>query len=259
MVQIVAKEFLCLIEIGATRPFIIQDEEGMKWVVKALGNPFGTQAVFNEHVAGGLARLIDLPWPRTSLISLSPAVIKALAGNNFKAASSMAVGGEYINGLSPVNLPCHSVDPNGPTPTMLEAFYGKCVFDNWILMKDTKSDTLHMLPDGRPIFLDATFAFGFIHEEEGWDTGRLSWNEADFNLESSPYMIGVLVDRARYNVWIERIKGVTKEQIEVLLASVPKDWKVPPAYMQALEQFLDSSRTVFVPLFQEYLEYLNFI
>jgi hypothetical protein len=271
MVRIVAKQFLYFIERGATKPFVVEDDNGLKWVVKTLGNPFGAQAVFNEYIAGSLAGMIDLPWPRPSLIDLSPKIIKTLHDNDLKATSSIAVGWEYIHGLKPVVFPddLDILDSNFksgnaqyvhnifPDPTILQSFYGKSIFDNWILLlHDTKYDTLHLLPDGRPIFLDATFAFGYVDQE--WDKGKLIWSDTALNLELSPYLSGIVVNIANYDVWIRRIKGVTQEKIDALLDAVPKEWKVPPDYICALGQFVGSAKELFLPMFQEYLEFLNY-
>lgn len=268
MPRIVAKVFQGFIDTGATKPFVVEDHNGLKWVVKALGNPFGTQAVFNEHVASALAGLIDLPWPRTSLIDLSPKIIKALRDNDFNATSSIAVGAVYIHGLTPVKFPSHLdvfdlnfrnenaeyVHSIFPNPAMLESFYGKSIFDNWILLlQNTKYDTLHLQPDGHPIFLDATFAFGYVDQE--WDKGKLFWSDTTLNLELSPYVSGIVVDVAKYDVWIRRIEGVTKGEIDALLDGVPKEWRVPTDYKYALGQFLGSAKEVFLPMFKEYLEF----
>jgi hypothetical protein len=260
-----ATKFLSFVGSGQTKPFLIQDKDGIKWVVKALGNPFGTQAVFNEHVAGGLAHLIGLSWPKTSLITLSQEIKEELEARNFHASSSIAIGGQFIDGLRAVNAPPFTFDLefakiNGKYirstfPQYIHAFYGKSIFDNWVLMKDTKPDTLHMYPDGSPIFLDATFAFGYVHDE--WDIGRLSWNESDFNLDPSPYLRGVVVDPGQFAPWITKIQNVSHEELQSLLNSIPDDWNVPPEYVEALETFLLNTSQVFVPPFREWLEYLR--
>jgi hypothetical protein len=271
MAQIAAKKFINFIESGATKPFVVENDNGQKWVVKALGNPFGTQAVFNEYVVGALARFIDLPWPKTSLIDLSKEIIKTLGDNNLSVTSSIAVGAEYIYGLKPVEFPNHlslfGENSNKENvkylssiftdPTMLDSFYGKSVFDNWILLKDTKPDTLHLQPNGQPIFLDATFAFNYTDKDQEWDKGRLHWDFAALNHELSPYLRGMVANITKYDVWIERIKDIPEAKIGALLNMVPKGWKVPTDYMFELKKFLNSTKKVFLPMFSEYLEILR--
>lgn len=269
MGRIRSSKFEGFISRGATKPFIVEDDAGDKWVVKALGNPFGTQAIFNEYVAGSLATLIGLPWPRPFIVELSPDVLETLRNNKFNVTSKFAVGAEYIRGLKPIDFPdhLHVFDPNFksdnatfirqlfPDHSVFGAFYGKSVFDNWVVLHDTKYDTLHVSPDGNPIFLDATFAFGYIDRD--WDEGKVCWNETALNLELSPYLNGIVVDTSEYDSWIDRIAGISTGEIDSILHIIPHEWGVPNSYFHMLRRFLVSGSEIFVPLFRNYLEFLN--
>lgn len=253
---------------GATRPFLVEDEKNLKWVVKVIGNPFGAQAVFNELIAGRLAELIGLPWPRVAIVELSANIVDTIGRNGLNATSQIAVGTEYIFGLTPGEFPddfdiadktknasyIHRLFPNDK---MIESFYGKSIFDNWILLlNDTKYDTLQISPNGEPIFLDATFALGYFDTD--WEEGKLFWRDTALNLELSPYLSGVVTDTGRYQNWIKNISNISREDIDKILHSIPIEWAVPDRYLSALRQFIGSTPEVFVPLFKDYLDFMNY-
>jgi hypothetical protein len=110
--------------------------------------------------------------------------------------------------------------------------------------------------------LDSNFVSGPLYLYAFMDrycsiSGTFGFELAALNLELSPYLRGMVVDIAKYNVWIGRIKDVQEVKIGELLDMVPKGWKVPTDYMCALEQFLGLTEKAFLPMFEEYLEILR--
>ena len=71
-------KFIRSLPDGATRPFVALDSDNKKWVIKFIGNPLGTKAVFNELIVGILADAIQLPWPKVSLCQLTPQLMEHL-------------------------------------------------------------------------------------------------------------------------------------------------------------------------------------
>jgi hypothetical protein len=129
-----------------------QDEQ---WVVKAHRDPPGAKTLFNEYVAGCLAQQIELPWPRTAIVELSPAVMQRLKREGLQVLSSWAVGSACLPNLRQVLRPeCewglsdefrkHNreyIRSVFKDQAAHPAFYGKAVFENWLLFEDTKYDT----------------------------------------------------------------------------------------------------------------------
>jgi len=65
----------------------------------------GTKAIFNEYVAGQLAKAINLPWPTVSIVELAPNVMTALRQKKLEIFSNWAVGIKYVADLKKVNWP----------------------------------------------------------------------------------------------------------------------------------------------------------
>jgi len=131
------------------------------------------------------------------------------------------------------------------------AFYGKAVFDNWLLLEeDTKYDTLFMDVQGKPTFLDASHAFGGVK----WDCSRLKWDALHFEIRS-PYLRGVVVEANEFDPWLRRIESVSVSYIRGILDAVPGDWEVASEYVVAIPEFLVRTQEEFVPKFGTWMHW----
>lgn len=239
---------------GATRPFVALSEEGEPWVAKTHGNPLGTKTIFNEYVTGSLAREVKLPWPTTAIVELSPAILQRLKQEGLEVLSPWAVGSRYLPNLKPV---LGEWDPKrNPSQIRLffgdlkkyAGFYGKAVFDNWVLLDDSKYDTLFVTPDESPIFLDASHAFAGAE----WNAETLKWSDIRVR---SPYLEGILLDRTQFGPWLERIQSVDSVVIKNVFDAIPKEWDVPTGYPSAAAEFVAATQSTFLRAFQSRMDY----
>jgi hypothetical protein len=242
---------------GATRPFLALSEEGNRWVVKAHGNPLGTKVIFNDYVAGSLAGHIELPWPKTSTAELGSAVIQRVNQEGLQVRSPWSVCSMHLPHLEPVEGPAGAWDPEHNRSHIENlfgdrrkhaGFYGKAVFDNWLLLNDSKYDALFMTPDEDPIFLDASHALA----GEKWDAESLKWSSIRVR---SPYLEGVLVDKTEFDPWLERISSIDRTVIKNVLDAVPREWTVPTNYLSALHEFLIATHSTFLREFRGRMDY----
>jgi hypothetical protein len=163
---------------GSSCPFVAKDQSGEQWVIKAYKNRGGSKCLFNEYVAGRLANAIELPWPTVRIVELAPRIINHLQRADFPVESKWAVGLKYLQGLTPFEIgqdgiagAKRQIGSRFAEPALSGPFYGKCLFDNWVLLEDLKADTLQIRSDGKPMFLDASMAFG----GENWREELLKW------------------------------------------------------------------------------------
>ncbi|MCA9145957.1 MAG: hypothetical protein H6823_23720 [Planctomycetaceae bacterium] len=134
----------------------------------------------------------------------------------------------------------------------VSAFYGKAVFDNWVLLQvDAKYDTLYRSRVGGPLFLDASFAF-HVNMDDAWDTS-LKWSEAAFDLHS-PYLEGVVTKASMFRSWLDQVYSVTPHRIRGILDQIPETWSVPDEYVSSLAEFLSRS-SEFVELMAQWIDY----
>lgn len=256
-----AFDFVCFLPQGSSRPFIAKDDRERIWVVKFHGNPLGTKSSFNEFVSGSLANAIGLPWPIVKIATLSDATLGHLVESGYEPKAKDAVAIEFIDGLLPVELPKSGpralkkenhqhVISQFPNSMTHSAFYGKMLFDNWVLIEDSKYDTLHIAPDRSPIFLDASFAFG----GDQWDSSKLRWSDEAFNI-LSPYLEGMITDLSQFDIWLDKLSEVDVSLISRIMNSIPPSWHVPPDYIQGTITFLSKTARDFVPIARRWIEY----
>ena len=173
------------------------------------------------------------------------------------------MGIEYIDGLEEVRWPENAPDYSSPNfaernvqyikkifpdPITYDAFYGKAVFDNWILLEDTTYDTLHKSQEGHPIFLDASHALGGYKK---WNENKLNWNRID--PERSIYLVGFNFDLKKFEPWLNRIDRIDNDSIKEKIAEIPEEWGVPDIYFKSINEFLTSTRNRFLPMFKEWI------
>jgi len=256
-------KFERFLPIGATRPFIARDSDSNKWVIKFIGNPLGTKAVFNELITSILANSIQLPWPDVSICHLSTQIIQRVQDEKLKVQSDWAIAIQYIEGLQHVNWPEGGYNPQKNFKQRnaqhihtkfsklndFNVFYGKAIFDNWVLLEDRKYDTLLKTKEGYPIFLDASAAFyGF-----DWNIDELVWNRTSIDIKS-PYLEGIVTEFERFDKWIETLQREFKVNLLPKYEDIPASWNIPRDYYSALKDFLSTTQEVFVQIFREWVD-----
>jgi hypothetical protein len=188
-----------------------------------------------------------------------------LREEGLKAESKWAVGIKYIEGFREAKWPnCSPLSPEFeeinalcikelfPDRAKYEGFYGKAVFDNWVLMEDTKYDTLGIGQRGFPIFLDGSIALGGLE----WEAEKLRWEDTRIDFHHSPYLQGILTDCDQFAIWVERIEAIEESYIEEIFMEIPKKWGISEEYLSACITFLTSSRQNFAPLFRHFAEWV---
>ncbi len=180
------------------------------------------------------------------IVELSQRVTDELERNNYKVLSKWAVGIKFIKGLQQIYWPpnigfkdpkfnqinAQHILKSFPDKKYHDAFYGKSVIDNWLLIEDTTYDTLHKGIDGRPIFLDAHIALGGLD----WDESKLSFGYISF--ETCPYMCGFNFNTAKFSSWIDRVEKIPLSTYSKIIEGIPDEWDVPSEFFYQMHQRL---------------------
>jgi len=153
--MVIAEKFIKFLPEGSTKPFIVSDNSGETWVAKALYDSSRNKSLFNEFVGGSLANWLGIPWPQTDLIELNQDTFDALARSGVTIESKYCAGTKYIDNLIQLGWPPRStsiatyITGHFSSASNFNSFYGKCIFDNWVLLEDTKFDTLFKKQNGK--------------------------------------------------------------------------------------------------------------
>jgi hypothetical protein len=218
---------------GTSRPFLVCDEVGLCWVVKARakGTPVNVGNLLSEVVVGSLARFLGVPWPRTSVVLVNDSVVLALKGTGLDVASPMAVGTSYIENLCdvderPEGVPFREHNLRSfPKADACSAFYGKAILDKWVGMLDQKYDQVKVTTDGSPVFLDGdTSDISSLCYPEAHNIVAALGTEC-FTLDATAqYLEEVLTEPALFLPWLERLDAFDRQCFEILQSSIPLDF-----------------------------------
>ena len=243
---------------GSSRPFVAKDQSGEQWVIKAHEDIGDTKSLFNEYVAGRLANAIELPWPTVRIAELAPQIVNQLKQADFPVKSKWAVGLKYMQGLTPFEIgsdgiagAARQIRSRFAEPALQAPFYGKCLFDNWVLLEDLKADTLQIRSDGKPMFVDASMAFG----GGAWREERLKWVPRHFK-KGAIYLEEIISDTRQFEPWLDRVDSVSVSLLSQILDTVPSDWPVKKGFVAATMNFLSSTQQMFLPQFRDSLEWI---
>ena len=250
---------------GSTKPFLALSNIGKSVVVKALLQPTKGKILFNEFVSGSLANQIGLPWPQTSLATLSPLSIEWLKGQSIHVSSPDCVAMNFIENLVPVPWPkltekgpggkliSHQLSEVNPTylakyfadPENQSAFYGRALFELWLFFQDTKYDTLFSLADKTPLFVDGSLALGGSE----WDFEELDYAKSKC-FPQSPYLEGILTNRELFLGWFSRIESVEKHYIRSIIDAIPASWEIIQPQLDFILELLTAKRRDFLQVWK---------
>jgi hypothetical protein len=261
-----AHEFVRPMEGGSTRPFLVRDESEELWVVKPHLESTEPKLLLNELVAGRLASHMKLPWPRGEILEISKECMAEAEKHGLKFASRVGVGLAFEAGLVEVPWPPGGLtlpdrlsfpDRNRvhihsrfPAAENRRALYGMNVFSNWVLMKDTKYDTLFVGARGEAFFLDGSHAFA----GPSWPAAGLKWDVIEIHL-GHPYMEGVVTERGLHTPWLARVEQFDETEAPKIVGGVPEEWGIPQVRIEQTIAFLRRTREEFIPLFKQWLEW----
>jgi hypothetical protein len=183
-------------------------------------------------------------------------VLDQLKQENFSIKSNSALASKFIPGLRPFEIGANGsesaakeIQSRFSTPAMQAPFYGKCLFDNWLLLGDLKADTLQIAPGGKPVFLDASMAFN----GDEWREECLAWKPLQFK-KGSVYLERVVSDGAQFEPWLRIVRSVNMSLVNQILGTVPADWPVPQSFAAATGIFLSKTQAEFLPAFRDWAE-----
>jgi hypothetical protein len=71
----------------------------------------------------------------------------------------------------------------------------------------------------------------------------------------SPYMHGVLTDPDAHRPWLARLSRVPEEDLVSSLKDLPEEWCLDEAMVGEAERLLRSTKEVFIPVFERWIEW----
>jgi len=247
---------------GATKPFAAITDSGERVIVKALLKPEMGKLLLNEYISGSLANRINLPWPQTSLATLSLSSEEWLQKQSIQVFCPNCVATNFIDNLTMIPWPkppepysrwdwdsldqLPEVNKNHlmryfDHPENQSNFYGRALFELWLFLQDNKYDTLFSLPNRTPFFLDGSHAFG----GSDWELDELDYSKPKC-FPQSPYLQGILTNRELFVEWFNRIEAVENDYIRSIINAIPASWETNQPQLDFILELITAKRKDFL-------------
>lgn len=273
VIMIIIEKFIKFLPDSSTRPFLATTNSGRKVIIKACLDENWGKILFNEYVAGEIANLIKLSWPRVAIATLSKNIVDELILKSPRLFSLECIAIEYIEGLKPVrplttslkeqkyelssfdnvvNYDFESLkqrniqylSKNFTTPQSQSQFYGLYIFELFVFLEDRKYDTLFLYQD-KPFFIDGSLAFGGM----SWEFRKLDYS-CSTTSPKSIYLDGIVnqqnSEKRFLSEWIEKIEAITREDIEKILADIPRTWGISKNEIDFVFDLLTNKKSIFL-------------
>lgn len=227
------------IPLGATNPYLVECDNGKKYVAKFCGNPDGKRVLINEYVSSSLGKLLDLPIPNFELANIDLSKFKndlpninLIDGTVFCSEwleKVDAVPGYYI--LTKVANKYDAIKI-----LIFDVIIGNNDRNPGNLLINFKNNSLVAI-DHSHVFIDQALwteitLNRLIGEKISIsEMSRFNYNNLSQCLNDNNY-----VDEIKK--FVHKIKLIKKADIEKIVDSIPSDWDIKNNEKEALINFL---------------------
>ena len=202
---------------GGSQPHLMQASDGHLYVVKFRNNPQGIRVLINELLASRIAEIIGLPVPKVEVIRIDDGLTRSLkielAGGSVPVEAGLHCASRLV--VDPVKGRFYDFLPAGELTRIVnkQDFIGTALFDFWTCNCDVRQVVFWRLCRER------NFKFSLI--DNGFCFGGTEWKLSHGVMPKAPGAFGEFVNAKR---WIDQIRRVTREQMELVCREVPEEW-----------------------------------
>jgi hypothetical protein len=212
--------------------------------VKFKENNQGPRVLTNELVASGLAHLIELPTPQVALIQIIPAFLEA-KGNEFlrtrygkPVSPGVHFGSQRLGGVENTAVAAHL--SKCINSDLLPGFF---VFDMWTNNSDRKMEhCLIVKPDFHPKgYYVSSVDHGHCFGGPNW-TIAITSQVGTWCGSHVPEMARLVTGDAPFAPWPAKLRAVSENLIDAVLAEIPDEWEPSKQERAALRMFVLAQR-----------------
>lgn len=232
--------FFEIMKVGVTQPVLVKTNDDKQYVMKYMHNDYDGKFLFNELVAGRIARMLGLPIPDFEIGLLSNTLIQTTPElKDVGAIRGSVFLSEYRKGITLTNERMLTRVSNDDDFSSI-VFFDQLVNNsdrgrnqgNWLVDQQTK----------KLMILDHTHVFRI---------GQL-WNATSLQQDAiipqplldefNGYLYKVLLDTVStpmpFRSISARWKNLNRQDVLGVLENIPDDWKISNTDMDAMRIFL---------------------
>lgn len=225
---------------GVTDPLLMKTTDNL-YIVKTLDNKEQPKVLINEFVCYKLAKLLDLPIPHASLMSISKEVIDSSAQlQELGVVPGIHFGSKFIQRSNPVITPpvLNMITNKEDIPSII-------LFDQIVYNDDrtiNKGNLLFDIKTKNLLAIDHSHVFrlGAI-----WDAGELKKIHEiplclvkEFHGQNYRFLLKYVNGHNPFSKILQKISSVSQEDINWCLEGIPEQWELTSEDKQALKDFI---------------------
>jgi hypothetical protein len=212
---------------GGCQSKLMLGADSQAWVVKFRNNPQHKRILANEHIAGGLARMIGLSVPPATvvcvgqeLLDISPDLsIQGPRGERTGCATGPQFASRYAGGLMPsFVLDCLPDEALQQTVNLSE-FIGVLAFDKWTGNTDDRQ-AVFVRTLKRTSYKAYFIDFGHCFNGGSWTFP----NSPLAGLYGKKLVYAGVSGWNSFEPWLSRIENVSIDSLWQLAIEMPADW-----------------------------------
>lgn len=217
---------------GGAQSHLMRCSDGGYYVVKFQNNPQGLRILCNELLGTQIARLMNLPAPRPSLVSVSPALVRHTKElvmerrhGRTPCQPGLCFGSRHAGDVGrTLSLPiraAYDLIPESEIPLVdnSDAFAGMLVFDQWTCNLDARQTVV--VRDLK------SYRFFVYMIDNGFCFGGTEWILHDCPLGGvyrQPSVYNSIRSFDVFEPWLERVERIDIFTLAAIAHRVPRQW-----------------------------------
>ncbi|MBX5466507.1 MAG: hypothetical protein K6U14_03305 [Firmicutes bacterium] len=230
---------------GGSHPILLRIQDGRVVHVKLQHNPQTTRSLASDWIGTLLARGLGAPVPEVVLVSIPFEHLARLPQlKRIRWRPGLQFGTWYVAGARPVDsrLDWRKVQNWSALPLV-------ALVETWLHNQDLKSSHLLLCPAGDGFRLMATDHGFILPGGPGWTVDDLARSRTVFPAPGLLTRLALSVPvRFDFGPALQVCTAVRRQELEALVASVPREWGLSRRRREALVDFLRARRDRLAPV-----------
>lgn len=224
---------------GATKPYIIECDDGNQYVAKFPGNPDGTRVLINEFVCGSLAKKLKLPLPDFKIIKIDNIEEFDILKGNIELINGSIFCSKYVEKATHIPSYRFIRKVNNINDSLKILIFDVIIGNNdrnqGNLLVNLKNNSLVMIDHSHVFIGEALWDEKMLLELIGNDISIKEMNH--FFLDMFMNEINKF-DKIEFYEYINLVRSITIEDINEIIDDIPEDWMITKEEKNALCHFI---------------------
>ena len=224
---------------GATKPYIVECDDGKQYVAKFPGNPDGTRVLINELVCALLAKKLKLPLPDFKVVEIDNIEIFDVLEEDIKLINGSVFCSKYVEKATQIPSYRFVQKVNNIDDALKILIFDVIVGNNdrnkGNLLVNLKNNSLVMIDHSHVFIGEAIWDERLLRELVG---NNISIDEMNhFFLDMFINEVNKF-DKKEFYEYINLVRSITLKDINKIIEKIPEDWLITKEEKDALSSFI---------------------